>query len=197
MAAEFIHPTALVESDRIGEGTRVWAYAHILRDVPIGQNCNIGDHAFVETGASVGDNVTIKNNVSIWEGVTIEDDCFLGPSVVFTNDRFPRSQRMPDAAPRYQSREGWLEETVVEQGCSIGANAIILPGVRLGAYAMIAAGSIVSKDVPPHALMMGVPARQIGTVCRCGMRIDHDDAVDSSSNTCLNCATRTQAVGSK
>jgi len=200
MAAKFVHPTALVESENIGEGTRVWAYAHVLPEVFIGTNCNLGDHSFVETGARIGNNVTVKNNVSIWEGVTVEDDCFLGPSVVFTNDRFPRSPRMPDAASRYETRAGWLEETVVEQGCSIGANSIICPGIRLGKYSMIAAGSIVSHDVPPHALMMGVPARRVGTVCRCGLRTDDKQASNSNHananeppTVCQQCQTKAAA----
>ena len=162
MAAEFIHSTAIVESDSVGSGTRVWAYAHILPGVHIGTHCNIGDHAFVETGARIGDNVTVKNHVCVWEGVTIEDDCFLGPNAVFTNDQFPRSPRMPEVAERYRKKENWLKRTIVERGCSIGANATILPGIRLGAYSMIAAGATVTKDVAPHALVMGTPARQVG-----------------------------------
>ncbi len=168
MPAEFIHATAIVESDQIGSGTRIWAYSHILPGARIGRNCNVGDHAFIESGAFVGNNVTIKNHVCIWEGVTVEDDCFIGPGVVFTNDLFPRSPRMKEAANRYLRRENWLERTVAGQGCSIGANATILPGIRLGDYSMIAAGSTVTRDVEPHALMIGTPARQVGFVCRCG-----------------------------
>lgn len=172
MKPEFIHPTAIVESDSIGDGTKIWAYAHVLPNVQIGSNCNIGDHAFIETGASVGNNVTIKNHVCVWQGVTIEDDCFVGPHVVFTNDQYPRSPRMNEAATRYQNTENWMDPTIVERGCSIGANATILPGIRLGAYAMIAAGATVSRDVPPHALMMGSPSRQVGMVCRCGAKLE-------------------------
>ena len=171
MGPDFVHSTAIVESDLIGAGTRVWAYAHILPGAQVGTNCNVGDHAFIESGAKVGDNATIKNHVCIWEGVTIEDDCFIGPHVVFTNDLYPRSPRMTEASARYESRDGWLVATVVEQGCSIGANATILPGVRLGAYSMIAAGSTVTRDVKPHALMMGSPAKQVGVVCRCGRKL--------------------------
>lgn len=182
MKPEFIHPTALVESHSVGTGTKVWAYAHILAGVHVGDNCNIGDHAFIESGAQVGNNVTVKNHVCIWEGVTIEDDCFLGPHVVFTNDQYPRSPRMSEASARYEKRENWLERTVVERGCSIGANATILPGVRLGAYSMIAAGSTVTRDVAPHALMMGSPARQAGIVCRCGAKLE-----DDTQNSCSEC----------
>ena len=114
----------------------------------------------MEAGATVGDNVTIKNNVCVWMGVTLEDDVFVGPNVTFTNDRFPRSGRMPHAGKRYLRREDWLEQTIVERGASIGANATILPGIRVGRYCMVAAGALVTADVPPFALMIGVPARQ-------------------------------------
>jgi acetyltransferase-like isoleucine patch superfamily enzyme len=181
MKPAFIHATAIVESDQVGSGTRVWAYAHILPGATIGCNCNVGDHAFIETGAVVGNNVTVKNCVSIWEGVTIEDNCFLGPHVVFTNDQYPRSPRMPEVVTRYETKD-WLEHTLVEQGCSIGANATILPGIRLGAYSMIAAGATVTRDVEPHALMMGTPARKVGTVCRCGCKIDLKNGA-----TCSQC----------
>lgn len=171
MPAEFVHTTAIVETDEIGSGTRIWAYAHILPGARVGRNCNIGDHVFVETGACVGNNVTIKNQVCIWEGVTIEDDCFIGPGVVFTNDLLPRSPRMKEAADRYRRQENWLQRTVAGRGCSIGANATILPGIRLGDYSMIAAGATVTRDVEPHALVIGTPARQAGFVCRCGTRL--------------------------
>jgi acetyltransferase-like isoleucine patch superfamily enzyme len=165
------HPAALVESDEIGAGTRVWAFAHVMRGARIGERCNIGDHAFVESGAVVGNNVTLKNNVCVWAGVTLDDDVFVGPNATFTNDRHPRSPRMPQAAARYENTDGWLLPTVVERGVSIGANATIVPGVRLGRYCMIAAGSVVTADVPPFALMMGAPARAVGNVCRCGQKL--------------------------
>lgn len=184
MPAEYTHPTALNESDAVGSGTRIWAFAHVMPGAQIGHNCNVGDHAFVESGARVGNNVTIKNHVCIWEGVTIEDDVFVGPHVVFTNDLHPRSPRMKAAVARYAKRENWLEKTVVEQGCSIGANSTILPGLRVGAFSMIAAGSIVTRDVKPHALMMGSPARQVGVVCRCGKKTDIQ-----SETTCCECGT--------
>lgn len=172
MPPQYTHPNALNESDTVGLGTRIWAFAHVMLGAQVGDNCNVGDHAFIETGASVGNNVTIKNHVCIWEGVTIEDDVFLGPHVVFTNDQYPRSPRMKEVAQRYSQSENWLRQTVVELGCSIGANATILPGLRLGAHSMIAAGSIVTRDVKPHALVMGNPARQVGFVCLCGTTIE-------------------------
>lgn len=116
----------------------------------------------------VGNNVTLKNHVCVWEGVTLEDDVFVGPHVAFTNDRYPRSPRMPEVRDRYADKDLWLVKTIVEQGCSIGANATIICGVRLGRYCVIAAGAIVTKDVEPFALMVGAPARRVGTVCICG-----------------------------
>lgn len=171
MSDRFYHSAALVESDDIGPGTRVWAFAHVMRGARIGSNCNIGDHAFVEAAAVVGDNVTIKNNVCIWEGVSLEEGVFVGPNATFTNDRYPRSPRMREAAARYETPERWLARTVVERGASIGANATIVPGVRLGRYSMIAAGSVVTADVEPFALMVGAPARVVGYVCRCGQKL--------------------------
>jgi acetyltransferase-like isoleucine patch superfamily enzyme len=167
----FVHETALVESSEIGANTRIWAFVHVLDGARIGNNCSIGDHGFIENGAVVGNNVTIKNHICLWEGVTIEDDVFIGPHAVFTNDLYPRSPRMPEVQARYANRDSWLEHTIVERGSTIGANATILPGIRLGAYCMIAAGATVTKDVKPHALVMGTPARQIGSVCRCGSRL--------------------------
>lgn len=166
-----VHPSALVESEAIGEGTRVWAFAHILPGAIIGRNANIGDHAFIEGGAVIGDNVTVKNYVAVWDGVTLADDVFVGPHVAFTNDRYPRSPRMESARSRYTRRERWLCRTVVQRGCSIGANATILPGLTLGAFSFIAAGAVVTRDVPPFALMQGTPAVHAADVCGCGRRL--------------------------
>ena len=166
------HPHALVESDSVGEGTRVWAFAHILAGAEVGCNVNVGDHSFIEGGAVVGDNVTIKNQVCIWEGVTIEDDVFIGPRVTFTNDRYPRSPRMPAVQARYEQKETWLSRTRVGRGASIGAGAIVCPGIELGAYCMIAAGAVVTKDVPPFSLIMGTPGKHCGDVCSCGLRLN-------------------------
>lgn len=163
-----IHPTALVETQDIGQETSIWAMAHVMAGVRIGSCCNIGDHAFLETGAVVGDNVTIKNQCLIWEGITIENDVFVGPRVTFTNDRYPRSPRMPEAKSRYACRDGWLERTIVRRGASIGAGAVIGPGIELGIYCCVGAGAVVTKDVPPFALVRGVPAVHVGDVCLCG-----------------------------
>jgi acetyltransferase-like isoleucine patch superfamily enzyme len=164
----FIHHTAIVESDSVGAGSRIWAYAHVLAGARMGKNCNIGDHCFVESGACIGDNVTVKNYVSLWEGVTLADDVFVGPMVCFTNDNQPRSPRMPEAQAHYEDKENWLARTVVEQGVSIGANATVLPGVRLGRYCVVGAGSVVTRNVEPHNVVLGTPARRVGYTCRCG-----------------------------
>ena len=172
-AAVFVHPQALCESDEVGAGTQIWAFAHVMKGAAIGRDCNIGDHAFIETGARIGDRVTIKNQAMVWDGVEIEDDVFIGPGVSFTNDAFPRSPRMrlPAVATRYRSQAAWLLRTRVECGASIGARCVILAGVRIGAYAMVAAGGVVTRDVAAHALVAGAPAKRMGWVCWCGARL--------------------------
>jgi UDP-2-acetamido-3-amino-2,3-dideoxy-glucuronate N-acetyltransferase len=150
----FTHPESRVESGEVGVGTRVWAFAHILKGARIGANCNICDHTFVEGGAVVGDRVTLKCGVQLWDGVTLEDDVFVGPNATFTNDPFPRSGQRPAAFTR----------TLVRRGASIGANATLLPGVTVGAEAMVGAGAVVTRDVPPRAIVMGNPAVVTGFV---------------------------------
>jgi acetyltransferase-like isoleucine patch superfamily enzyme len=189
MNDRYYHPTALVETPHVGEGTRIWAFAHVLKGASIGSNCNLGDHSFVESGASIGNNVTIKNNVCVWLGVTINDDVFVGPNVAFTNDRSPRSARMPEVRERNQSVENWLLPTVIERGASLGANATILPGIRVGRYAMVAAGAVVTRDVPSFALVVGAPARRVGDICRCGIRL----AGTFDQATCDECGETPEA----
>src|SRR5207342_2050632 len=150
----FCHPNALCESKEIGSGTRVWAFAHILPGARIGADCNICDGVFVENDVIVGDRVTVKCGVQLWDGVRLEDDVFVGPNATFTNDRFPRSRQYPAAFP----------ETVVETGASIGANATLLPGIEIGANAMVGAGAVVTRSVPPNAIVVGNPARITGCV---------------------------------
>lgn len=164
-----IHPTAICDSQDIGEGTRVWAFAHVLDGAVIGRECNIGDSVFVESGACIGNHVTVKNHVLIWEGVTIEDGVFVGPGVIFTNDRYPRSRRIPQAHRRYEKKKNWLCRTRVERGATIGAGAIILPGVTIGSFACIGAGAVVTRDVPASRVVVGNPARDVGAACVCGM----------------------------
>lgn len=165
----FIHPQAICESDRIGGGTRIWAFAHVMPGAAVGSECNIGSHCFIESGANVGDRVTIKNGVMVWEGVRIGDDCFVGPGVLFTNDRHPRSPRMPEAADRYSQKGNWLLKTTVGRGASIGAGAILLPGISIGAYASVGAGAVVTDGVAAHRIVVGHPARPVGWACICGL----------------------------
>jgi acetyltransferase-like isoleucine patch superfamily enzyme len=159
----FVHPKGLCESDDVGAGTRVWAFAHVLSGAIIGADCNIGDHAFVEGGARIGDRVTVKNAVLVWDGVTIEDDVFLGPGAVFTNDLRPRAH-VKKAGPA-------LDTTRVCEGATIGANATVVCGSTVGPHAFVAAGAVVVADVPAHALVAGVPARIIGWACCCGEQL--------------------------
>lgn len=149
MADWFKHPQALVESERIGRGTRVWAFAHVLPGAVIGEDCNVCDHTFIENDVVVGDRVTLKCGVQLWDGVRLEDDVFVGPNATFTNDPFPRSRQHLAAHPR----------TVIREGASIGANATILCGLTVGRRAMVGAGAVVTRSVPPHAVVVGNPAR--------------------------------------
>jgi UDP-2-acetamido-3-amino-2,3-dideoxy-glucuronate N-acetyltransferase len=145
----FVHEQGLCESEEVGPGTRIWAFAHVLEGARIGADCNICDGVFVEGGAVVGDRVTVKCGVQLWDGVELGDDVFVGPNATFTNDPMPRSRQ-------------WLEEyprTIVRNGASIGANATILPGIEIGIGAMVGAGAVVTRSVPPHAIVVGNPAR--------------------------------------
>jgi acetyltransferase-like isoleucine patch superfamily enzyme len=147
----FIHSEALVEENvSIGNATRVWAFVHILPGARIGRECNICDHVFIEGDVTIGDRVTIKCGVQVWDGLRIEDDVFVGPNATFTNDPFPRSKQ-----------DFKLQYTYVKRGATIGANATILPGITIGEGAMVGAGAVVTKNVPPRALVVGNPARTI------------------------------------
>jgi acetyltransferase-like isoleucine patch superfamily enzyme len=162
-----IHRAALVESRDIGAGTRVWAFAHINEGATVGRDCNICDHTFIEAGAHLGDRCTVKCGIYLWSGVTCEDDVFLGPNVVFTNDVFPRSGARPES----------FVPTRVAQGASIGANATIRAGIRVGRFAMIGLGAVVTRDVADFALVYGNPARQHGWVGRSGRPLSIDGDV--------------------
>ena len=166
----FIHPTALVESNDVGDETKVWAFAHIMAGARVGRRCVVGDHAFIEGGVVIGDDATIKNASLLFDGVTVADGVFIGPGVRFTNDARPRSPRAMFARARYDTRE-WLLPTYVGTGASIGAGAIILPGVTIGAFSMVAAGSVVARDVAAHTVVKGTPAREYGLICRCGTEL--------------------------
>jgi len=179
----FAHPQALVETEDIGPGTRIWAFAHVLPGARIGTDCNICDHAFIETGAVLGNNVTVKNGVAIWQGVKVEDNVFLGPNCVLTNDPNPRAYIKKSGAA--------LESTLIRANATIGANATILCGVTIGRYAFIGAGAVVLKSVVDFALMVGNPARQVGWMCRCAKRLPAPvSSAPESSTTCLQCQTQ-------
>jgi acetyltransferase-like isoleucine patch superfamily enzyme len=158
----FAHPTAVVESGDIGEGTRIWHFAHVRKGSKIGKNCNVGKSVYIDTGAEIGDGVKIQNFVSVYKGVKIEDDVFVGPSATFTNDLYPRAFI-------------WDEEHVVPtrvcRGASIGANSTIICGTTIGEYAMVGAGSVVTRDVPAFALVLGNPAKIRNWICYCGRRL--------------------------
>jgi UDP-2-acetamido-3-amino-2,3-dideoxy-glucuronate N-acetyltransferase len=182
MTAASVHPSAIVETDRVGEDTRVWAFTHILAGASIGARCNIGDHCFVESGVVVGDDVTVKNGNALYRGVTLEDGVFVGPAVVFTNDLRPRSPRLSQAAQRYAD-DGWLVPTLVRTGATLGASAILLAGITVGSFAFVAAGALVTRDVPAHALVAGAPATVRGWVCECGERLE----LDAGEGRCRSC----------
>ena len=151
----FVHPHAMVEPGaQIGAGTRVWAFAHVLPGAKVGKNCNLCDHTFIENDVVIGDEVTVKCGVYLWDGVELQDRVFVGPNVTFTNDKYPRSRQYPEQYAR----------TIVCRDASIGANATILPGLRIGEKAMIGAGAVVTRDVPPNAIVTGNPARIVGYV---------------------------------
>ncbi len=150
----FIHSHALVESDTIGAGTRIWAFVHVLKGALIGADCNICDHSYIDEDVIIGDRVTIKGQVAIVDGMRLEDDVFIGPNATFMNDRFPRSRK-----------SSWKCETmVIGRGASVGSGATVLPGVNIGEGAMVGAGAVVTKDVPPYAVVVGNPARVIREV---------------------------------
>ena len=162
----FVHPRGLCDSDDVGEGTRVWAFAHVLKGARVGRDCNVCDGAYIESGAVVGDRVTVKNQVMIFEGVEIADDVFLGPGVAFTNDLKPRA--------RIKRHGDQLVGTRVEQGVTLGARVTVVCGVAIGENAFVGAGAVVVRDVPPHAFVVGNPGRQIGWACECGERLPEE-----------------------
>ncbi len=163
-----VHPTALVASQAIGDGTRIWAFVNILAGARIGRDCNICDRCFIENDVVLGDRVTVKCGVALYDALTLENDVFVGPGVVFANDPRPRSGQHLEKYP----------PTRVREGASLGAGAILLPGVTVGRFAMVGAGSLVTRDVPDFALVYGSPAQVHGHVCRCGktFRFENEDA---------------------
>lgn len=165
MAEYFVHESSYIDDDvEIGKGTKIWHFCHVQKGARIGENCSFGQNVNVSNNVIIGNGVKVQNNVSIYEGVELEDYVFCGPSMVFTNDLTPRA-KYPKGASGYK-------RTLIKEGASIGANATIVCGHTVGKWAMIAAGAVVTKDVADHALVAGVPAKQIGWVCECGERLD-------------------------
>lgn len=162
MQGVMIHHTAEVQTQSVGEGTSIWQHCVILKGARIGRNCNINCHVLIENDVIVGDNVTVKPGVQLWDGVRLEDGVFIGPNVTFTNDLLPRSKHYPDS----------FQKTVLHRGSSIGANSTILGGITIGQYAMVGAGSLVTKSIPDYTLWYGNPAVFKGYICRCGNKLN-------------------------
>ena len=185
LPAPFIHESAYVdEGARVGNGTKIWHFCHVMPGAVIGERCNLGQNVVVMSGTKLGNNVKVQNNVSIYEGVEIEDDVFCGPSMVFTNVINPRS---------HVSRKNEYQRTLVRRGASIGANATIVCGVTLGEYAFVGAGAVVTRDVADYAVVTGVPARRTGWACQCGemLRTARSEVRGQSSEVaCPACGTR-------
>ena len=180
MSEYFVHPTSIVDDDvEIGEGTKIWHFSHIQSGARIGKNCSFGQNVNVSNNVKVGAGCKVQNNVSLYEGVELEDFVFCGPSCVFTNDLTPRA--------KYPKEHANYKKTIVETGASIGANATIVCGHKIGQWAMIAAGAVVTTDVPAHALMLGVPAKMKGWVCECGELL-------SESLSCTKCGRNYKKV---
>jgi len=181
----FIHPSSCVDENvRIGEGTKIWHFSHILKNTDIGENCTIGQNVMIGPDVKVGNKCKIQNNVSLYKGVTLEDGVFCAPSCVFTNVYNPRA---------FMERKNEFLSTLVKKGATIGANATIVCGTIIGSYAFIGAGAVVKKDVPDNALVVGVPARQIGWMCECGIKLEFKGA----KAVCKSCKKEYRKSGSK
>lgn len=185
----FAHETAVIDEPcQIGEGTKIWHFTHLMPHAQVGRNCNIGQNVFIASHVKVGNNVKIQNNVSLYEGVILEDDVFCGPSVVFTNVVNPRS---------HVSRKAEYRQTLVRKGATLGANSTLVCGITIGRYAFVGAGAVVTKDVPDYGLVLGVPARLVGWMCQCGVRLPFgvDEALEQAR--CKHCGTVYQRRGMK
>ncbi len=180
----FVHESSYVDEPcDIGEGTMIWHFCHVMKNAKIGKNCRIGQNVFIASDVAIGDNVKIQNNVSVYTGVTLEDDVFCGPSCVFTNVLTPRAAISRNAPEFYRP-------TLVKRGATIGANATVVCGVTIGEYAFIGAGSVVTRDVPPYALVYGNPARVRGWACECGVRLKPV----KGEATCAECGRQYQLM---
>jgi UDP-2-acetamido-3-amino-2,3-dideoxy-glucuronate N-acetyltransferase len=178
----FVHESSVIDPGAVvGSGTRIWHFCHVMSRARIGARCSLGQNVFVADDVVIGDNVKIQNNVSLYTGVHVEDDVFLGPSVVFTNVLNPRS---------HVSRKDEFRRTLVRRGASIGANATVVCGATLGEYAFVGAGSLVRRDVPDHALVLGVPARLRGWICRCGLKLRLPPSAPAGTAECGGCGDR-------
>jgi len=179
MGDYFVHESSYVdEGAQIGNDTRIWHFCHVMPEAQIGENCNIGQGVFIAPEVMIGNDVKIQNNVSVYTGVILEDDVFLGPSMVFTNVGTPRS---------HVDRSDQYENTHVKKGATIGANATIICGITLGTYSFVGAGAVVTRDVPPYALVYGNPARVHGWVCSCGEVLDFHQDTDLNRAICSRC----------
>ena len=179
----FIHQSSYIDEPcEIGEGTRIWHFSHVMAGSKIGRRCNIGQNVVILPEVVIGDNVKIQNNVSVYTGVELEDDVFCGPSMVFTNVINPRS---------HVPRKDEYRKTLVKRGASIGANATVVCGHTIGRYAFIGAGSVVTKDVPDYAMVVGNPGRVVGWMCQCGVKLDFSrDIQREESGVCAVCGAR-------
>lgn len=180
----FVHESSYVDDNvKIGQGTKIWHFSHIQSGAVIGKNCSFGQNVNVSNNVKIGNGVKVQNNVSLYEGVELEDYVFCGPSMVFTNDLTPRA--------KYPKGNKGYKRTVLKEGASVGANATIVCGHTIGKWAMIAAGAVVTTDIPDYALVVGIPARQIGWVCECGERIDRNNLI------CSKCKREYEEVNNK
>lgn len=176
MSNYFVHESSYVDQPcQIGDDTKIWHFSHIMNSCKIGKNCNIGQNVLVSPFVNIGDNCKIQNNVSLYTGVICEDDVFMGPSCVFTNVNIPRC---------FINRRDEYKRTIVKKGASIGANATIICGHEIGSYALVGAGSVVTKDIPDYALVMGNPARIYGWVCKCGGKLDFNKSDITNCSMC-------------